>query len=225
MAVSDVTSSGLLSDLSIDKKKEATTPSSELGKDAFLRLMITQMKNQNPLEPQANAEFVAQLAQFSSLEGITNLNETVSSLASGFQSNQALQASALVGRTVKIETDKAYLPEGGFVYGTVDLPASTASVRLNIYNTKGEMVYQEELGAQAAGELAFAWDGELEDGTTLAPGAYRFEAIATIDGKPEQVATYLSANVNSVTVGANQSMTLNINGIGPMALSEIKEIL
>lgn len=225
MAVTDISSSGLMSDLSIDKRKESITPSNELGKDAFLELMITQMKNQNPLEPQGNAEFVAQLAQFSSLEAMQGLNSGMDKLVGGFQSNQALQASALVGRVVKVDTDKAYLPEQGHVYGSIDLPASSASVRLNIYNTKGEMVYQEELGAQSAGELAFAWDGALEDGTTLPAGAYRFEAVATIDGKPEQVSTYLGANVNSVTMGANQTMTLNVNGIGPMALSEIKEIL
>jgi flagellar basal-body rod modification protein FlgD len=226
MAISQVESTSLYSELGLGKKQDdKKTGDDELGKDAFLELMITQMKNQNPLEPQGNAEFVAQLAQFSSLEGITNLNETVTKLAGGFQSSQALQASSLVGRTVKIETDKAYLPEGGHVYGTVDLPYSTSGVRINVYNDKKELVFQEDLGAQEAGEVVFAWDGKLEDGTTLAAGRYTFEAIATHDGKPQQVGTYLGANVNSVTIGTDQQVTLNIAGAGPVALTEVKEIL
>lgn len=225
MAVSDVSASSLLTDLSIDTKKETVTPSNELGKDAFLELMITQLKNQNPLEPQANAEFVAQLAQFSSLEGIQQLNDSVETLVGGFQSNQALQASALVGRTVKVETDYAYLPEGDRIYGTLDLPASTSGIQLNVYDSSGALVFQEDLGAQAAGELAFAWDGKLADGTVAPPGGYSFEAIATIDGEPTEVTTYLGANVNSVTLGANQAMTLNVAGVGPVALTDIKEIL
>ncbi len=225
MAVSDVTSSGLWTELNIENKKETVTPSNELGKDAFLQLMITQLKNQNPLEPQANAEFVAQLAQFSSLEGIQELNKSVETLVGASQSNQALQASALVGRLVKVETDYAYLPEDGRVYGTLDLESSTSSVRLNVYDSNGALVFQEDLGAQTAGELAFAWDGKLADGTTAPAGGYQFEAIATVDGKPTQVAAYLGVNVNSVTVGPNNTMTLNIAGVGPVSLSDIKEIL
>ena len=225
MAVSDVTNTGLWTELNIDNKKQKETPSNELGKDAFLQLMITQMKNQNPLEPQANAEFVAQLAQFSSLEGIQELNKGVDKLVGGSQSNQALQASALVGRTVKVESDYAYLPQDGRVYGTIDLPESTSGVQLNVYDSKGSLVFQENLGPQESGELTFAWDGKLADGTVAPAGGYQFEALSTVDGKPSQVSTYLGANVNSVTVGPNNTMTLNIAGVGPVSLSDIKEIL
>lgn len=226
MAISDVKANSLFTELGINKKEpEKKTGNDELGKDAFLELMITQMKNQNPLQPQGNAEFVAQLAQFSSLEGITNLNKTVESLAGGLQSSQALQASALVGRTVKVESETAYLAKDNYIYGTVDLPYSTSGLRINVYDAKGELVFQEDMGDQAAGEVVFAWDGKLEDGTVVEPGTYKFEAIATRDGKPEQVTTYLSANVNSVTIGANQAIELNISGHGPMSINEIKEIL
>ena len=226
MAVSDVSAKNLYTELGLGKKEEEKKAGSdELGKDAFLELMITQMKNQNPLEPQGNSEFVAQLAQFSSLEGITNLNKTVETLAGGLQSSQALQASALVGRTVKVESETAYLAKDNYIYGTVDLPYSTSGLRINVYDSKGELVFQEDMGDQAAGEVVFAWDGKLENGTTVEPGTYKFEAIATHDGKPEQVTTYLSANVNSVTIGANQAIELNISGHGPMSINEIKEIL
>lgn len=226
MAINDVSASNLFSELGLSRQQETSaTPSQELGKDAFLELMITQMKNQNPLEPQSNADFVAQLAQFSSVEGITNLSETVGGLASGFQSSQALQASAMVGRTVKIPTDHAQLTAGGDIKGTIDLPYSTAGIRLNVYNSAGSLVYQDDLGSHPAGEIAFGWDGEQPDGTTLPPGNYYFEAIANNDGEPEQLGTWLGANVDSVTVGANQTTLLNIAGVGPVKLTDVKEIL
>lgn len=196
-----------------------------LGQDSFLKLLITQLKNQNPLDPQDNTAFVAQLAQFSSLQGIQNLNTTVSSLASGMQSSQALQASALVGRSVSVAATKANLTAGNYVPGTVILPESTADLNLNIYNSANELVFQKDLGAQQAGELPFAWNGTATDGTQLPSGSYRFEALAKDSGKSLALSTYLGANVNSVTIGANQDVILNVDGVGPVALKDVKDIL
>ncbi|MDX9875344.1 MAG: flagellar hook assembly protein FlgD [Spongiibacteraceae bacterium] len=226
MAINDVTATSLFSELGLAKQPEQrSAPSQELGKDAFLELMITQMQNQNPLEPQTNADFVAQLAQFSSVEGITNLSQTVAGLATGFQSSQALQASAMVGRTVKIPTNVATLPEGGDVKGTIEVPYSTAGLRLNVYDEMGVLVYQDDLGSHNPGDVSFSWDGKRADGTTLPAGRYEFEVIANNNGEPEQLQTWLGANVDSVTVGANQNTLLNIAGLGPVPLAYVKEIL
>jgi flagellar basal-body rod modification protein FlgD len=209
-------------------KKNATTKtgdSNALGQDAFLKLLITQLKNQSPLNPQDNTQFVAQLAQFSSLQGITNLNTTVTNLASGMQSSQALQASALVGRTVETEASKAYLASGGIVRGTMALESSTPALQLNVYNSQNQLVMHKDLGSHDAGEIPFAWDGTGTDGSALAAGTYRFEVLASIDGKQKGVTTYLGNNVNSVTVGANQAVTLNVDSVGAVALSGVKNIL
>lgn len=227
MAVDNVSNS-VLNNLSIDKKtaKETETAASKtLGQDAFLKLLITQLKNQSPLDPQDNTQFVAQLAQFSSLEGIQNLNTTVTGLAGGLQSSQALQASALVGRLVEVETNKAYLPKDGIVRGTIELPESTEKLQLRIYDTDDKLVWQQDLGAQKAGELPFVWDGALSETEALPAGVYRFEAIAQGTGKPKALTTWLGNNVNSVTMGANQSVTLNVNGVGAVALADVKNIL
>ena len=201
----------------------STTPA--LGQDAFLKLLITQLKNQSPLNPQDNTAFVAQLAQFSSLQGIQNLNTTMTGLANGMQSSQALQASSLVGRTVEVESKTAYLTSGGTVRGTIALPDSTANMQLNIYDSGNQLVMQKDLGSQEAGDIPFAWDGTANDSSTLPAGTYRFEVLAK-DGKTSTaLTTYLSANVNSVTMGANQQVTLNVNGVGQVALSEVKNIL
>ena len=224
MSVENV--NGVLDQLSYQQKtqKDSGNPN-ELGQDAFLRLMITQMNNQNPLEPQKNSEFVAQLAQFSSVESLQNLNSSVNGLVSDFQSSRALQASSLVGRAVTIPAESGYLGEGGVLVGSMELPASTGSLTMNVYNETGQLVWQRELGPQEEGDLSFAWDGELDDGTTLPPGEYRFEALANINGETEQLQTYLAANVNSVTLGPNNTLTLNVAGVGPVSLSEVREIL
>ncbi len=196
-----------------------------LGQDSFMKLLVTQLKNQNPLDPQDNTAFVAQLAQFSSLEGIQSLNSTVTGLAGGLQSSQALQASALVGRTVSVESSKANYVDGNAVFGSVELPNSTSNLQLNIYDSKDKLVFSKALGAQQSGELPFGWDGTATDGTKLPGGNYRFEATATDDGKSTGLTTYLGANVNSVTIGANQSVILNVDGVGQVPWSEVKEIL
>lgn len=196
-----------------------------LGQDAFLKLLVTQLKNQSPLNPQDNTAFVAQLAQFSSLQGIQNLNTTVSGLSSSLQSSQALQASALVGRTVETQTDKAYLGSSGVVQGTMVLDNSTPALKLNVYNSSNQLVMHKDLGSQDAGDIPFAWDGTATDGTKLPAGTYRFEVLASENGKPTAMKTYLGNNVNSVTVGANQAATLNVNVVGDVALSDVKNIL
>lgn len=227
-AVSDSTSTSSSEILAALNKKTTTSSSSTtqaLGQDSFLKLLITQLKNQNPLNPQDNTAFVAQLAQFSSLQGIQNLNSTVTSLASGMQSSQALQASALVGRTVEVESTTAYRAADGTVRGTITLPESTANMQLNIYDSNNQLVLQKDLGSQEAGDIPFAWDGTSSSGTVLPAGTYRFDVLAK-DGKTStSLTTYLSANVNSVTMGANQAVTLNVNGVGQVALSDVKDIL
>ncbi|HSB97584.1 MAG TPA: flagellar hook assembly protein FlgD [Spongiibacteraceae bacterium] len=206
----------------------STTGSSgtALGQDAFLKLLITQLKNQSPLDPQDNTAFVAQLAQFSSLQGIQNLNTTVSSLSNNMQSSQALQASSLVGRTVEVPTATGYLPKDSYVQGTMSLDNSTANLVMNIYDSKNNLVMTKNLGSQAAGDLPFAWDGTKTDGTTkVDAGTYRFEVLAKGKGDPTKVQTYIGNNVNSVTIGANQAVMLNVNAVGPVALSDVKNIL
>jgi flagellar basal-body rod modification protein FlgD len=225
MTTVDSASSSVLAALNQKSSSTATGKSSTLGQDSFMKLLVTQLKNQNPLNPQDNTAFVAQLAQFSSLQGIENLNTTVTNLAGGLQSSQALQASALVGRSVSVETDKTTYVQGGAVYGSIELPLSTSNLRLNIYDGAGKKVYTKDLGAQAAGDLPFGWDGTATDGTQLPTGAYRFEALAVDEGKSTAQTMYLGANVNSVTIGANQNVILNVEGAGQVALSDVKEIL
>jgi flagellar basal-body rod modification protein FlgD len=231
MAVSSATSTNSVTDnLSITKKTETKKNTNELGQAAFLELMITQMNNQNPLSPQDNSEFVAQLAQFSSVEGLERLNTSFNS----FMSNNALQASSLVGRSVTVDSDKSTLVSGGIVSGSVNLDYPTTDMKINVYDADGVLGQTIPIGTAARGETVFRWDGqnievngELLDwdaGENAAPaGEYRFEVIATQNGKTEAVKTALSANVNSVTIGENGKLILNLAGMGAVEADQVKQ--
>lgn len=219
--------------LGITTKTPVVKKSNELGQDAFLQLMITQMKNQDPLAPQSNSEFVAQLAQFSSVQGLEKLNTNFNTFSSGFQSNQALQASSLVGRSVSVETKSSILNTNGIISGSTTLPAATSDLSIAIYNADGSLAAQVPVGSASAGENTFRFDGQnmefngqLLDWTAgdkaLNPGTYTFAVTATQDGKAQQLTTNLSANVNSVTVGADGKVVLNLAGLGATDLSKVK---
>lgn len=207
------------------KKEPAKAENNSLGQADFLTLLITQLENQSPLSPQDNTAFVAQLAQFSTLQGIEDLNSSFVSMNGSLKSSQAIQASALVGHTVLVEASTARLPSGGEIMGTITLDEPVDDTLINIYNSAGVLVRQELLGRQDAGDITFGWDGRDAAGTSLAPGIYRFEALGLREGETVGLATALGANVNSVTIGANGEMTLNVDGIGPLGISAVKEIL
>ncbi|MFS0826372.1 flagellar hook assembly protein FlgD [Pseudomonas phoenicis] len=215
---------------SLQKSTDSTNSStgaagSALGKDAFLKLLATQMQNQNPLDPQENGEFVAQLAQFSSLEGMQTLNSSVNSILQGFQSSTALQASSLVGRNVVVQTDKASVEAGQSLTGSVNVTGSSTSVKVDVYNDKGDVVRSIDLGSKASGLADFTWDGLDDAGQAVASGVYSFKATADIKGTATAMTTNLPAKVNSVTTGVNGSeMMLNLAGMGSVALSKVQMI-
>lgn len=236
--MSDITTNNYLNSLTLDTLQQqelaaSDEGSNELGQSAFLELMITQLENQNPLDPQDNSEFVAQLAQFSSVESLDKLNNSFDDFASNLLSNQALQASSLVGTSVAVPSDKAQLFEGAYVGGNITLPASTTDMTMNIYSNTGELVEAIPMGGQEAGDITFRWDGnrieingELSDWESeqpLASGNFEFEVVATQNGEIQQLDTALTANVNSVTVDENNQLVLNLSGIGAVSIDDVKQ--
>ncbi len=203
--------------------KQQSDSGEELGKDQFLNLLVAQLNNQNPLEPQGNGEFIAQLAQFSQVEGIQQLNGSVDSLVSGYQSSQALQASSLVGRTVIVPTDSAVVDTSQSFKASLLLPVSSSNVFVNITDSTGAAVGRINMGAQEAGNVSFIWDGKDSDGNLMPPGKYKFEAQASYPDGNQGLYTMLPANVDSVTLGGSELM-LNLAGLGSVALSSVQVI-
>jgi flagellar basal-body rod modification protein FlgD len=204
---------------------ESQGANKELGKNEFLNLLVAQLNNQNPLEPQGNGEFIAQLAQFSQVEGIEKLNGSMESLLSGYQSSQALQASSLVGRKVIVPTDKSVVDTSETFKASLVLPVTSSNVYVNVYDSAGAAVNRINLGQQSAGSVSFMWDGKDSSGNLMPPGAYRFEAQATYDGETKGLYTLLPANVDSVTLGQNGSgLMLNLAGLGSVPMSQVQMI-
>lgn len=207
------------------KKTPERKQNDALGQAEFMQLLIAQLKHQDPLSPQEGTEFVAQLAQFSTVQGVDNLNKNFQTMSSSLKSSQAIQASALVGHTVLVNGSSARLAQGGEVSGLVTIDEATDDTLINIYDARGLLVRQELLGAQAPGEISFAWDGRAATGESLPPGIYRVEAIGLRDGETFGLQTTLAANVNSVTIGADGELTLNVDGIGALSIADVREIL
>lgn len=207
-------------------KSDRFATGDDLGKDQFLELLVAQMNNQDPLSPQENGEFIAQLAQFSTVEGIENMNTSMEALLSGYQSSQALQASSMVGRTVVVPSDKAIVDTANGLEGQFALPSDSGAVSIKVLNSSGSLVDTINMGSLEAGMHDFIWDGQDSSGNILPPGAYTFEANASIDGTTKQLATLLPANVDSVSLGAgeNGELLLNVAGLGSISLSNVYSI-
>ncbi len=197
----------------------------ELGKNEFLELLVAQLNNQNPLEPQSNGDFIAQLAQFSTVEGVEKLNGSMQTIMSGYQSSQALQASSLVGRKVIVPIEKAVVDTSETFKASLVLPQSSSNVYVNVYSADGSLATRINMGAQEAGQVSFMWDGKNSDGEIMKPGTYRFEAQASIDGETKGLYTLLPANVDSVTLGqGGGELLLNLAGLGAVPLSQVQII-
>ena len=199
---------------------------SELGQDDFLKLMLTQLKHQDPLNPMESGEFLSQMAQFGTVNGITQLQSSFSTLASSLQSSQALQASTMVGNTVLVPGNQSELVSGGELTGAVELDQSTSQLLVNIVDATGQPIRQINLGTQTAGLTKFTWDGLDSSGEPAPSGVYTISATSLQNNESVAQSVLINAKVNSVTLSkAGGEPLLNLNGIGPVSLSQVREIM
>ncbi len=213
--------------LGIGLQKTEAEPHNKLGQEDFLQLMLAQLRHQDPLKPLENGEFIGQMAQFSTVSGIQDLSTAFNDFANSLQSNRALQASSLVGRSVMVPADQVRLDSGGVVHGMAELPAAATAVTVNVEDATGQTVRSFELGPQSPGQVKFTWDGLSGTGQALPPGEYRIRVDALIDGEVSALTTSLASKVESVSLdqGGGKDITLNVAGVGPVPLSRVNEIL
>lgn len=198
----------------------------ELGQEDFLKLMTTQLTNQDPMKPMENGEFLGQIAQFASVRGLETLNESFASLKDSLYSNQALQASVLVGRSVLIPGKVGMLtPERGTLAGAAELPANVDDLTVRITDAVGQTIRAIPMGAQRAGNVDFVWDGKDEGGRLMPPGYYGVQASGRVAGQSVATETMVEAHVDSVSLGGSSgSVSLNLAGLGARDFQDVREI-
>lgn len=190
----------------------------------FLTLMTAQLKNQDPLNPTDSNQFLNQLSELSTVEGIAQMNTSMNTLSNSMLSSQALASVSLVGKGVLAQADAANYASGQTLGGAVDVPTGATGVTLSITNGAGVLVDQIAVPANA-GMQSFRWNGQQSNGQPAPSGAYNVIANAIVGGKNQAATTYISGTVSSITLGATgQSPTLNTPELGPVLLSSVQQI-
>ncbi len=207
---------------SVNGTAQKTTSATTGAQDRFLKLLTTQLKNQDPLNPMDNAQMTSQLAQISTVDGIEKLNATLSQLLSSSADSEALQAAALVGHQVIIAGNGLNLTDAGAV-GGVELAANADQVAVTIKDANGIVMNTLNLGKLDAGVHNFVWDGKTDAGVQAANGNYSISVAAT-QGANNVTATALQLagvqNINRSSLG----VSLNLGALGLVTLNDIKQI-
>jgi len=203
--------------------QNSTGASSKLGKEEFLKLFMAQMQYQNPLEPLKGTEFTAQLAQFSQLEQMWNINENLKNNQLFLNSLNNAQAVNFIGKNIKAVGNSVYLKEGDSAFIHYKLKEDAAKVFVHIYDTNGNLVTTLELKNQKAGEQKLEWDGKDDKGNSLGSGQYSFEIEAyDANEKRIDVTSYIQGEVTGVTY--EETIVYLLLGEQKIAISDVIEI-
>ena len=198
--------------------------SGELGQEDFLELMLAQVRHQDPFQPMQNGEFIAQMAQFATVDGIQEMQKSISSLNATMSSNQALAASALVGRNVLAPGSSFQLASAGGVSGAFTADPTAQSLIMNVFDGAGALVARRHMAASPTGLTRFSFDGIGTSGQRLAPGAYRIVGEALVGNTTTQAETTLSRRIDSVSVGSGlNDLKLNLDGGESLGFADVTE--
>jgi flagellar basal-body rod modification protein FlgD len=207
---------------SVNGTKNNAKANADGTQDRFLKLLVTQMKNQDPLNPMDNAQVTSQMAQLSTVSGIDKLNATMESLIGSVQSSQSYQASSMIGHDVLVAGNEVSTNGTGGYFG-VDLPVGADKLTVTIKNTAGETIRTLLLGAQESGSLPLNWDGYADDGSIAPTGSYKFDVAATISGQPATSEALSYAKVMSIS-NSSGVIKLNLSNLSSVSTTDVKEI-
>ncbi|MDD5247931.1 MAG: flagellar hook capping FlgD N-terminal domain-containing protein [Rhodocyclaceae bacterium] len=206
---------------STNSTSSASSASSQ--KNTFLTLLTTQLQNQDPLNPLDNSQMTSQLAQISTVDGITQLNATLQTLLSNNTQSQTLQAAALVGHGVLVPGSAMTLSGGSAIAG-FDLASAADVVKVSIKDSSGTVVRTLQMRNQDAGVQAFAWDGKTDSGAAAADGAYTF-AVTAAQGSNTVTATALATGTVSAVVNGSTGMSVDVGALGSFSTTDVKLIM
>ncbi len=221
-----------LSKLGISRSGVAGTPklqsaneANALGQDSFLKLLTEQIRNQDPFEPVKNEDMVAQMATFSNVAGISEMNKTLKAMASRMEMGNASQAISYVGKTVLVEGNTAFPNTDGSLSAVLPLQESTDDLQVRISDTAGNLIRTLQLGARPAGDVELEWDGKTEDGGAAPAGPYKIEASALRNGTRVASPVNVWAPVTSVSLGTDGGEPmLNLAGLGQKSLTAVRQV-
>ncbi|MFA0088750.1 flagellar biosynthesis protein FlgD [Vibrio sp. 10N.286.49.C2] len=229
--INNVGQSGLsyvdqLKKLQDQNKPEEVTGQQSLKQEDFLSLLTKQLAQQDPFKPVGNDQMIAQMASFATVDGIGNMNSQFESLNSSMTSNQALQASSLVGRDVLVPGAAGVKEADKSMAAMVKLPQSLENVFVRVENEMGQLVRTFNAGAKPGGDARVEWDGKDDSGNSMPPGKYKVRASGLLDGESKELEVSSYANVNSVLLGKGDgNVLLNLAGFeNPVRLAEVLEV-
>ncbi|NML28275.1 flagellar hook assembly protein FlgD [Zoogloea dura] len=208
----------------LQKSSASSTSKTDEAQSRFLKLLTEQLKNQDPLNPMDNAQMTSQLAQISTVDGISKLNTTLTALLQDSQSSEAMQAAALVGKGVMVE-GKALTLSGSKAYGGFELTSAADKVTVTIKDSAGTEVRKMELGSFDAGVFNFAWDGKTTNGTQAVDGKYTMSIAATRGSDDVKPIALQLTTVNSVLRTSKGEVSLDVGSGNLVSLTDIKQIL
>lgn len=214
--------SAILDKLGVNKQEEMTTKRrDQLGQADFLKLMTTQLQNQDPFAPMDNADFIAQMAQFSTVTGITDMGETLKGMSDQLQEFRIATASNLLGHSVLVPGNLARPDENGEIHGVVDLPSSASTSNIRFTNEQGEILHQVDMGAQPRGLVGFSWL-DIPSEILVSGDAIRVEAYADTGNGLEAVSPSVFADVLAATTGnGRDGVQLDVRDYGTISAAEV----
>lgn len=195
----------------------------QLTQKDFFALLSQQLSMQDPFKPVDNDQMIQQMASFSTVDGITKLNEEILNLTSVTSSSQALQASGLVGRKVLIPSDTGYLSsESSTIKSVVSTPETIKDITVRVEDSKGQLIRTFNVDGSAGGNVDVVWDGLDKDGKPVVGGEYAIKASGKVGGKAQDLAVSTYAHVTSVSLGnASTGAILNLRGLGGIKLADV----
>jgi len=199
-------------------------PKKELGQEDFLKLMIAQLKNQDPVNPADNSEFLGQIAQFRMVSGIDEMGTSFEGISSNLYAAQAMQASQLVGKDVLTQSETATFISGELVEGMIESEEPATNARMLIHDLSGALMTSIDIGTVKAGAQRFAWNGQLGDGTQAPDGEYLITAEGLVNGELTAIPVSHFSQVESVSVDRNNTnVSLHLANGSSVGVSQVRE--
>lgn len=227
MATDSISSSSLLQNVSRyeDVKDAAKKTNEDMGKQDFLTLFTAQLQNQNPLEPVKNEAFVAQLAQFSQLEALTNMQGSLDTFVTAMSGERMLSSASLIGKKVATLDTPTQLASGGSMDASIDLPMGASGVQLSVFDSQGRLVQELTAGPQLPGTTPFTWNGKDAANNPVPSGLYRLSATAVVNGQTTHVPVSTLSTVRAIATNpADGSVSVELDGGKTMLLTDVKRV-